>query len=63
VELASGQREFTAYGPSHLTVLAIFVVGAALLVWFGRRATESQGRILGRVLAVLLLAAFVVALV
>jgi hypothetical integral membrane protein (TIGR02206 family) len=63
MELASAQREFTAYGPSHLTVLAIFVVGAVLLVWFGRRATEAQGRILGRVLAVLLLAAFVVAFV
>jgi hypothetical integral membrane protein (TIGR02206 family) len=63
VELASAQREFSAYGPSHLTVLAIFVVGAALLVWFGRRATETQGRILGRVLGALLLAAFVVALV
>ena len=59
----SAQREFTAYGPSHLVVLAIFVVGAALLVWIGRRQTESQARRLGRVLAVLIVAAFVVALV
>ncbi|MBE1547231.1 putative integral membrane protein (TIGR02206 family) [Mycobacterium sp. OAS707] len=59
----AAQREFTAYGPSHLVVLAIFVVGAVFLVWIGRRQTEAQARILGRVLAVLLLAAFAVALV
>ena len=59
----AAQREFTAYGPSHLVVLAIFVVGAVLLVWIGRRQTEAQARVLGRVLAVLIIAAFVVALV
>jgi hypothetical integral membrane protein (TIGR02206 family) len=59
----SAQREFTAYGPSHLVVLAIFVVGAVLLVWIGRRQTETQARVLGRALAVLLIAAFAVALV
>ena len=52
-----------AYGPSHLTVLAIFVIGAVLLVWGGRRQTEQQGRLFGRVFAAVILAAFVVALV
>jgi hypothetical integral membrane protein (TIGR02206 family) len=59
----SAQREFVAYGPSHLTVLAIFVIGAVLLVWIGRRQTESQARLFGRVFAAVILAAFIVALV
>jgi hypothetical integral membrane protein (TIGR02206 family) len=63
IELFVAQREFTAYGPSHLVVLAVFAIGAALLIWIGRRQTESQARALGRVLAVLIAAAFVVALV
>lgn len=63
MELSSAQREFSAYGPSHLVVLGIFVIGAALLVWIGRTQTESRARLLGRVLAVLLLAMFVAALV
>jgi len=63
VELLAAQREFTAYGPSHLVVLAIFVVGAVLLVWVGRRQTEAQSRVLGRVLAAVIVAAFVVALI
>ena len=63
MELFAAQREFTAYGPSHLTVLAVFVVGAAALIWIGRRQTESQALVLGRVLAVLMVAAFGVALV
>ena len=58
----SAYREFSAYGPSHLVVLAVFVVGAALLVVIGRRLTESRARLLSRGLAVLLLAAFLVAL-
>lgn len=63
MELLAAQREFVAYGPSHLVVLAIFVVGAALLIWFGRRQTEAQARILGRTLAVVIVGAFAVALV
>ena len=59
----AAQREFTAYGPSHLVVLAVFVVGAVALVWIGRRQSQAQARVLGRVLAVLIVAAFVVALV
>lgn len=63
IELISAEREFTAYGPSHMVVLAIFAIGAALLVWFGRRQTDSQARLFGRVLAVLIVVAFGVALV
>src|ERR1700756_4101255 len=62
-ELFSAQREFSAYGPSHWVVLAVFAIGAALLVWIGRRQTESRARLLGRVLAVLILAVIGVALV
>jgi hypothetical integral membrane protein (TIGR02206 family) len=56
-------KEFVAYGPSHLTVLAIFAVGAVALVWAGRRQTDAQSRRLGHVLATVTLAAFAVALV
>ena len=63
IELLSAQREFSAYGPSHLVVLAVFAIGAALLVWIGRRQTESQARLLGRVFATLIVVAFGVALV
>ena len=57
MEQFSAQREFSAYGPSHLAVLAVFVIGAAALVWIGRQQTESQARIFGRVFAVLIVAA------
>ena len=63
MEQFSAQREFTAYGPSHLVVLGVFVVGAVALVWIGRRQTEPQARLFGRVLSALILTAFVVALV
>ncbi len=62
MELLAAQREFVAYGPSHLVVLVIFVVGAALLVWGGRRLTESQARLFGRAFAVVIVASFLVAL-
>ena len=41
------------YGPSHWAVLAVFVFGAVLLVWAGRRQTEAQARRLGRFLGAL----------
>lgn len=63
MEQFSAQREFSAYGPSHLAVLAVFVIGAVALVWIGRRQTEPKARLLGRVLAALILVAFLVALV
>ena len=43
-------RQFTAYGPSHWGVLAVFVIGAVLLVWVGRRQTERQAQHLGRII-------------
>ncbi|AIY45883.1 TIGR02206 family membrane protein [Mycolicibacterium fortuitum] len=61
--MLSAQREFSAYGLSHLVVLTLFALGAVLLVVVGRRQTEVQARLLSRVLAVLLIAAFLVALV
>ncbi|OBI60835.1 hypothetical protein A5667_12520 [Mycolicibacterium fortuitum] len=61
--MLSAQREFSAYGLSHLVVLTLFALGAMLLVIVGRRQTEAQARLLSRVLAVLLIAAFLVALV
>lgn len=49
----SASREFCAYGPSHWAVLAVLAVGSAALVWFGRRRTASQVRLLGRILGAL----------
>jgi hypothetical integral membrane protein (TIGR02206 family) len=43
-------KQFSAYGPSHWGVLGLFAVGAAVLVWIGRRQTEPRARRLGRVL-------------
>ncbi|ANW68001.1 hypothetical protein BCA37_23795 [Mycobacterium sp. djl-10] len=60
VALAAG--EFVAYGPSHLTVLAVFTIGAGALVWIGRRQTEEQARAFGRCFALLIMAVFLVAL-
>ena len=57
MELLAAQREFLAYGPSHLVVLAVFAIGAALLIWGGRRQTESQARLFGRGFAVVIVAA------
>jgi hypothetical integral membrane protein (TIGR02206 family) len=59
----SAQREFVAYGPSHLTVLALFVVGVVVLVWVGRRQSEAQARRFSRVMAGLLLAVYLAVLV
>jgi len=62
----TAQGEFTVYGPSHWAVLVVFAAGAVALVWLGRRQTESQarlfGRIVGAVTAALYAAAFVSAL-
>ncbi len=48
--LISATRQFSAYGPSHWAVLAVFAIGSAGLVWIGRRQTEPQSRLLSRVL-------------
>ena len=62
MELLAAQREFVAYGPSHLVVVAVFVIGAALLVWSGRRQTEAQAQFFGRAFALVIVASFLVAL-
>jgi hypothetical integral membrane protein (TIGR02206 family) len=59
----SAAREFVAYGPSHLTVLTLFVVGAVALVWVGRRQTEAQARRFSRVIGGLLLVVFCAVLI
>ena len=53
MELFSAQRQFSAYGPSHWGVIAVFVVSAVLLVWLGRRQADAQARRFGRVLGAL----------
>jgi hypothetical integral membrane protein (TIGR02206 family) len=54
---------FSPYGPSHVAVLVIFVLGAAALVWIGRRQTEAQARLFGRVLSATTVTIFAVAMV
>jgi hypothetical integral membrane protein (TIGR02206 family) len=63
MEPLSAEREFTAYGPSHWTVLALLLLGAALLVWLGRRQTDAQARLFGRVFGTAILAVLGAALV
>jgi hypothetical integral membrane protein (TIGR02206 family) len=53
MELFSAQRQFTAYGPSHWAVIAVFAIGSALLIWIGRSQTHEQARRLGRILGAL----------
>lgn len=63
MERLAAQQEFSAYGPSHLVVLAVFAVGVVALILIGRRQTEPQARLFGRVMALLILAVFITALV
>jgi hypothetical protein len=58
MDLSSAQREFTAYGPSHWAVIAVFVIGSALFVWIGRSQTESQAWRLDRTLGALTAATY-----
>ena len=46
-------RQFSAYGPSYWAAIAVFVIGAVVLVWAGRTQTDAQARRLGRVLGAL----------
>ncbi|OBI84521.1 TIGR02206 family membrane protein [Mycobacterium sp. E740] len=46
-------RQFEPYGPSYWGAIAVFVVGAAALVWAGRAETERQARRLSRLLGAL----------
>ena len=61
--LTSAPRQFSAYGPSHWAVLAVFAIGSAALIWIGRRQTESQARLLGRTLGALTAAVYAASLV
>ena len=56
-------REFSAYGPSYWATIAVFVIGAVLLVWIGRRQTEAQARRLGRILGALTAAIYAAILI
>lgn len=56
-------REFHQYGPSHIAAITLFVCGAVILVWLGRRQTESQARLLGRVLGAATAAIYVAIMV
>ncbi|MFA7510246.1 TIGR02206 family membrane protein [Mycolicibacterium sp. jd] len=47
--MISAAGEFMAYGPSHWSVIAVFAVGAMLLIWLGRRQTETGARRFGRI--------------
>ncbi|WP_197374825.1 YwaF family protein [Mycolicibacterium baixiangningiae] len=47
------QRQFAAYGPSYWGAIAVFVLGAAFLVWLGRRQTEVQSQSFGRIVGAL----------
>jgi hypothetical integral membrane protein (TIGR02206 family) len=61
--ITAAQQEFSPYGPSHLAVLAVFVIGAVALVWAGRTLSEEKTRLVGRAVAVALVVMFCVALV
>lgn len=43
------QRQFESYGPSYWGAIALFVVGAVVAVWLGRRQTQEQSRRFGRI--------------
>lgn len=45
-------REFVAYGPSYWAAIAVFAAGAVMLVWLGRRQTETAARRFGRIVGV-----------
>lgn len=57
------QRQFTVYGPSHWVAIAVFVVGAVLVVWVGRRQTKRQSSVFSRILGALTAAIYVAMLV
>ncbi len=56
-------RQFEPYGPSYWGAIAAFALGAALLVWAGRRFSGSQADGLGRALGVLTAATYCAILV
>lgn len=63
IELILTQPEFTAYGPSHWAVIAVFAAGAALLVWLGRRQNEHQAQRFGRTMGLVTGAIYIAVLI
>jgi hypothetical integral membrane protein (TIGR02206 family) len=63
IQLFYSAREFVAYGPSYWVVIAVFVIGAAWLVWLGRQQTPAQARVFGRILGGTMLGIICIALV
>ncbi|WP_102143915.1 TIGR02206 family membrane protein [Mycobacterium hubeiense] len=61
--MSYAQQQFTAYGPSYWGAIAVFAIGSVVLVWVGRRQTEAQARLLGRVLGALTGAIYVTILI
>ncbi len=61
--VGSVSRQFTAYGPSHWAVLAVFAIGSVALVWAGRRQSPAQARLLGRGLGAVTAAIYAAVLV
>ncbi|MCH9668182.1 MAG: TIGR02206 family membrane protein [Actinomycetia bacterium] len=47
--MTSAAGEFVAYGPSYWSVIAVFAVGAVVLVRLGRRQTATAARRFGRI--------------
>lgn len=56
-------KQFEPYGPSYWGAIAVFVIGAALLVWAGRSLTDQQSKRLGRLLGGLTAAIYAAILV
>ena len=56
-------RQFSVYGPTHWAAIAVFVIGAVLLVWIGRSQTDAQARRLGRILGALTAAIYAAMLI
>ena len=56
-------KQFSAYGPSHWATIAVFVIGAVVLVGTGRRQTEQQARRLGALTAAIYAAVLIYTLV
>jgi hypothetical integral membrane protein (TIGR02206 family) len=51
--MGGAEREFVAYGPSYWSVVAVFAIGAVLMVWIGRRQTVSEAQRFGRIVGAL----------
>lgn len=55
-------QEFVAFGTSHLITLGVFVLGAAALVVIGRRQDDEDAQMFGRMMALVILGVFTIAM-